>query len=126
MSRQLLREAASEAGISEDQAEAFVRRLIHPTTQQCERADQCGADGVPPFSWPNEFPADVVEAFRQEGWEGLTSGEYRFSKYARTWRLMCAALLLDEPAQKWASDIWPHPKGDFDGERINAAMRSPL
>lgn len=122
MSRDLLRQAAAQAGITEEQAEAFVRAVIHPTHQMCHQAGQHSY--IPPFVQPAAlekagvpYPAD---------WDGLTSGEFEYTKYAHIWRLMAAGMLLDEPRWSWASDQWPHPRSDFDGERIAAAQKSPF
>lgn len=55
MSKEHLLKAAAKAGITEEQAIVLITNLLHPTTQQCERADQCGGDSIPPFVWPKDL-----------------------------------------------------------------------
>ena len=99
---------AERAGVTSEQAEAVLAAMRHPTEDQCNAADDRSG---PSFDW-SHYPSEVVQHFTNEGWNGMTSLQFRFAKHARSWRMMCDALL--RPAKyDYQIEPFPHPSGDM-------------
>lgn len=104
MTSQVLRNAASRAGVTEEQAVALVRELSIFTHGMASAGDV----GIPPFAWPADQETLLLEIF--PGWDGLTRGEFNGTRAAVIWRAVCEYLLLEEEFYGWEAEPWEHPK----------------
>lgn len=107
MSRRFLNHAAAAAGITEGQAEAFVRAILNPSHLMAS----AGAEsvGLTALAFSKYCPPELA---------GFTSGETEQTEAAAIWRRMAAALLARDDFAKslglkdWPAERWPHPASD--------------
>jgi hypothetical protein len=106
MSRRLLTEAAKDAGITEVQAEAFVRAILHPTTLMCEAGSR--RVGLATMMFSDLCPTELT---------GQSPGEADLTEAAAVWRRMASGLLAGAEFQPaWAHELWPHPASDYSAD----------
>lgn len=106
MNRRLrLSQAATAAGITEDQAEAFVRAITEPSVLQADAGS--GPLGLSSLAFSQFCPPRLA---------GHTKGEVEQIEATLVWRRMTTALLQPDDFAPWASATVSYPYLDDDKE----------
>jgi hypothetical protein len=99
MAQIFLKRAADAAGITLEQAEAFVCAIAQPSYLMAQAASDTPYL-ITTFSNP---PNDMV---------GLTRGEFENTVVAKIWRTMAMAMLAPDDFADWPSTLWRHPQSN--------------